>query len=156
MNKILVVVLLGWAAEALADPEPLVLPKSGRGRASNGDIEAVHKEIATGTTDVSKIQLAIIKGMLETKGRAWTYDGEGDGYILARFDYRGHAIVTRVEYNQAFVQLKYHGGSEVYQCENLQKNDICYKNHKGYFNYTKNFRASIERNLRLVASGTSS
>jgi hypothetical protein len=154
MKNILLLVLLGWAAEALADPEPLVLPKSGRGRASNGDIEAVHQEIATGTTDLKTIQLAIVRGMLETKGRAWTYEGEGDGFILARFDYRGHTIVTRIEYDQALVQVKFHGGSEAYQCENLQENGVCYKNHRGFFNYTKNLRASIERNLKILATRT--
>jgi len=156
MRNILIVVLLGWAAGALADPGPLVIDKSGRGRTSDGNIKAVHQEIATGTTDLRKIQLAIVNGMIQTKGRAWTYEGEGDGYILARFDYRGHTIVTRIEYNQALVQLKFHGGSEAYECENLQENGVCYKNHKGYFNYTKNLRASIERNLQLVSGGESS
>ena len=155
MKNIPILVLLGWAAGALGDPGPLVIDKSGRGRVSNGDIEGVHQEIATGTTELRKIRLAIVNGMIQTKGRAWTYDGEGDGYILARFDYRGHTIVTRIEYNQELVQVKFHGGSEAYECVNLQENGVCYKNHKGYFNYTKNLRASIARNLKLVAAGTS-
>jgi hypothetical protein len=156
MKNILLVVLLGWAAGTLADPGPLVIDKSGRGRVSNGEIEAVHQEIAAGTTDLRKIRLAIVNGMLQTKGRAWTYEGEGDGYILARFDYRGHTIVARIEYNQELVQLKFHGGSKAYECKNLQDNGVCYKNHKGYFNYTKNLRASIARNLQLVSTGASS
>lgn len=156
MKNILIVVLLGWAAGALGDPSPLVIDKSKRGRVSDGNIEAVHQEIVAGTTDLRKIRLAIVNGMLETKGRVWTYEGEGDGYILARFDYRGHTIVSRIEYNQALVQLKFHGGSKAYECENLQEDGVCYKNHKGYFNYTKNLRASIARNLRLVSTGASS
>jgi len=156
MKSVLIVVLLCWAAGTLADPGPLVIEKSKRGRVSNGDIEGVHQEIAAGTTDLRKIRLAIVNGMLQTKGRVWTYEGEGDGYILARFDYRGHTIVTRIEYNQALVQLKFHGGSEAYECENLQENGVCYKNHKGYFNYTKNLRTSIARNLQLVSTGASS
>jgi hypothetical protein len=133
-----------------------VIDKSSRGRASDGNIEAVHQEITTGTTDLRKIRLAIVNGMLETKGRTWTYEGEGDGFILARFDYRGHTIVVRIEYNQALVQLKFHGGSEAYECENLQEDGVCYKNHKGYFNYTKNLRTSIASNLQLVSTGASS
>ncbi len=156
MKNILVVVLLSWSAGALGDPAPLVIDKSSRGRASDGKIESVHQEITTGTTDLRKIRLAIINGMLETKGRAWTYEGEGAGYILARFDYRGHTIVSRIEFNQALVQLKYHGGSEAYECENLQEDGVCYKNHKGYFNYTQNLRISIARNLQLVSTGASS
>jgi hypothetical protein len=154
MKNVLILVLLGWAAQAMADPGPLEIPKSGRGRVSTGDIEAVHKEMRTGTSDLKAIQLAIVRGMLETKGRAWTYEGEGDGYILARFDYRGHTIVTRIEYNQDLVQVKFHAGSEAYQCENLQESGACFKNHKGFFNYTKNLRASIERNLRLVGAAS--
>lgn len=155
MKNLLILILLGWVGGALGDPAPLVIDKSGRGRVSNGDIEGVHQEIVTATTDLRRIQLAIVNGMIQTKGRAWTYEGEGDGYILARFDYRGHTIVTRIEYNQTLVQLKFHGGSEAYECVNLQENGVCYKNHKGYFNYTKNLRASIARNLQLVAAGTS-
>jgi hypothetical protein len=156
MKNILIVVLLSWAAGALGDPAPLVIDKSKRGRASDSKIESVHQEITTGTTDLRKIRLAIVNGMLETKGRVWTYEGEGVGYILARFDYRGHTIVVRIEYNQALVQLKFHGGSEAYECENLQEDGVCYKNHKGYFNYTPNLRASIVRNLQLVSTGASS
>jgi hypothetical protein len=156
MKNVLIVVLLSWAAGALADPGPLVIDKSKRGRASDGDIEAVHQEIATGTTDLRKIRLAIVNGMLETKGRAWTYEGEGDGYILARFDYRGHTIISRIEYNQELVQLKFHAGSEAYECENLQEDGVCYKNHRGYFNYTRNLRTSIASNLQLVSAGASS
>ncbi len=156
MKNILIVMLLSWSASAIGDPGPLVIDKSSKGRASDSKIESVHQEIATGTTDLRKIQLAIVNGMLETKGRTWTYEGEGDGYILARFDYRGHTIVVRIEYNQEFVQLKFHGGSEAYECENLQEDGVCYKNHKGYFNYTKNLRISIASNLQLVSTGASS
>ena len=156
MRNILIVVLVSWTTVALADPGPLVIDKSKRGRESDRHIEAVHQEIATGTTDLRKIRLAIVNGMLETKGRAWTYDGEGEGYILARFDYRGHTIVTRIEYNQELVQLKFHGGTEAYECEILQEDGICTKNHKGYFNYTKNLRTSIASNLQFVAGGASS
>lgn len=155
MKKILIVVILSWTATALAAPEPLVIDKSKRGRTSDGNIKAVHQEMTTGTTDLKKIQLAIVRGMLETKGRAWTYEGEGDGFILARFDYRGHTIVVRIEYDESWVQLKFHGGSKAYQCENLREDGVCYKNHKGYFNYTKNLRASIERNLKFVSGGAS-
>ena len=156
MKNILVIVLLGWTAGALGDPTPLVIDKSSRGRASDSKIEAVHQEIATGTTDLRKIRLAIINGMLETQGRVWTYEGEGDRYILARFDYRGHTIVVRIEYDQALVQLKFHGGSEAYECENLQEDGVCYKNHKGYFNYTQNLRISIANKLQLISTGASS
>ena len=148
--------LLSWTAVALGEPAPLVIDKSSKGRTSDGNIAAVHKEMTTGTADLRKIQLAIVNGMLETRGRVWTYEGEGDGYILARFDYRGHTIVMRIEFNQDLVQLKFQGGSESYECKNLQENGVCYKNHKGYFNYTKNLRTSIVSKLQTVSTGESS
>ena len=156
MKNILMVVLLSWTVGALGDPGPLVIDKSKKGRVSDSKIRSVHQEIATGTTDLRKIRLAIVNGMLETKGRVWTYEGEGDGYILARFDYRGHTIDSRIEYNQTLVQLKFHGGSEDYECENLQEDGVCYKNHKGYYNYTPNLRTSIEGKLQLLSTGESS
>ena len=155
MKNILIIVLFGWTAGVLADPAPLVIDESKRGRASKGDIAAVHQEMVTGTTDLRKIRFAIVNGMLATKGRVWTYEGEGDGYILARFDYRGHTIVVRIEYDQALVQLKFHAGSKAYECKNLREDGVCYKNHRLYFNYTENLRISIERHLRSVSMGSS-
>ena len=73
MKNILIVVLLSWAGAAIGDPGPLVIDKSSKGRASDSKIESVHQEITTGTTDLRKIRLAIVNGMLETEGRAWTY-----------------------------------------------------------------------------------
>ena len=147
--------LLSWSAGALGEPGPLVIDKSSKGRTSDGNIKAVHQEMTTGTTDLRKIRLAIVNGMLETRGRAWIYEGEGDGYILARFDNGGHIIVMRIEYNQELVQLKFHGGSEAYQCKNLQENGVCYKNHKNYFKYTENMRISIEGKLQSASMGES-
>jgi hypothetical protein len=70
------------------------------------------------------------------------YESEGDGYILARFDYRGNTTVMRIEYSEKLVQLKYHGAIYDFVCGNLV-DGICYKNQRGYYNYTKNLRASI-------------
>jgi hypothetical protein len=113
----------------------------------------VHLEIPTNTSDVQKIRFAIIEGMLQTKGRAWTFEGEGDGYILARFDYRGHTIVMRIEYNQELIQLKYHAGSEAYECRTMVGDGICYKNHKNYYSYTGNMRNSVQRQMQLLSGG---
>ena len=145
--------MFGWAAGALAEPAPLVVNTSKSGRASVDTISAVHLEIPTGTTDLKKIRLGIVDGMMLTKGRVWTYEGEGDGYILARFDYRGLIIVIRIEYDQDLVQLKYYRASKGLECSNLQPDGICYKNHRNYYNYTKNLRASIIRQLRVVSGG---
>ncbi len=91
-------------------------------------------------------RLAIIDGMLNTKGIAWVFEGEGEGYILARFDYRGDTNVIRIEFDEKLVQLKYHDALGDYICKN-NIDGICYRNGRGYYNYIKNLRKSISREL---------
>jgi hypothetical protein len=150
MKTIAMLVILMISGAAGAEPEPLVVDKKIHGRANVGAIKKVHLEIPTNGASVAKTRFLIVEGMLRTKNRAWTYEGEGDGYILARFDYRGHIIVMRVEYNENLIQLKYHGGSEAYQCDILVGDGICYENHQNYFKYTKNLRSSIEHKVRVL------
>jgi len=87
--------------------------------------------------------------MLSTKGYKWLFEGEGQGYILARFDYRGDTNIMRIEYNKSLVQLKYHSAWGDYVCKKLV-DDICYKNSRGYYNYIKNLRKSIVAKLNLL------
>ncbi|WP_394204651.1 hypothetical protein [Shewanella waksmanii] len=130
------------AAPAKFDVNKNIKPKS-----SDRYILAVHKEIETNNIGLEKTRYAILEGMLTTKGFAWVYDGEGDGYILARFDYRGDTNVMRIEYDESLVQLKYHQALGDYQCKNLV-DDICYKNGRGYYNYIKNLRVSIAKQIQ--------
>ena len=146
------VLLLSFGLSA-AEPGPLVIDKKIKPKSSNKHIEAVHLEIPIQAADLGQVRLNIIDGMLKTRGRIWTYEGEGDGYILARFDYRGNITVMRIEYNEQYVQLKYHGAVNDTACQNLV-DGICYRNNRGYYNYTKNLRAAIE--LELLRSGSTS
>ncbi|MCE9686884.1 hypothetical protein LZP73_11840 [Shewanella sp. AS16] len=130
------------ATPAMAAPSPLIIDKNVRPKSSNGRINAVHKEIPTMGADLNKVRYGILEGMLETKGFSWVYDGEGEGYILARFDYRGDTNVMRIEYDENYVQLKYQDALGDYVCEKLIEG-ICYKNGRGYYNYIKNLRKSI-------------
>lgn len=146
--KIIIFAIFVWAlipSSLQAEPVPLEIKKV-KPKSSDRYINAVHKEIVTTTDDLNKIRYAILEGMLTTKGIAWLYDGEGEGYILARFTYRGDTNVMRIEYNQSLVQLKYHDALGDYECKNLI-DDICYKNGRGYYNYIKNLRKSIARQL---------
>ena len=132
---------------AYAGPSELIIDSSIKPSSSHRYIRAVHKEIEIYTNDLKKLRYAIVDGMLTTKGYAWVYEGEGDGYILARFDYRGNTNVVRIEYDESMVQLKYHSALGQYVCQKLVA-DICYKNEKGYYKYVKNLRKSIENKLR--------
>jgi len=141
--RIALIAFITCCGVAMAAPKPFVFDKNVRNRTNASPIKKVHLEIPTNTTDLAKTRYAIIQGMLQTKGRSWTFEGEGDGYILARFDYRGHTIIMRIEYNEELIQLKYHGGSKAYECKTLVGDGICYKNHKNYYGYTANMRDSI-------------
>lgn len=150
MKAIGAIILLCWLSTAMAEPGPLVVDKKVRKMAKARHIESVHLEIPTNTTDLAAIRYAIVQGMMVTKGRIWTYEGEGDGYIIARFDYRSHTIAVRIEYNEEWIQLKFHGGSDAYECEILVDDGICYRNHDNYYKYTKNLRTSIVQQTQVL------
>ncbi|MCL1036014.1 hypothetical protein L2750_02450 [Shewanella submarina] len=135
------------SSPGFAKPVPLVIDSSAKPKSFERYINAVHKEIPVNGKSVGQIRYAIFEGMLKTKGFSWVYEGEGDGYILARFDYRGDTNVMRIEYDEDYVQLKYHAALGDYVCKNLIE-DICYKNGRGYYNYIKNLRKSIHQQLK--------
>ncbi|WP_299803908.1 hypothetical protein [uncultured Shewanella sp.] len=141
--------LLLFSCVVQAEPARLEINDNIKPKSSNRYIRAVHQEIETGTSDLNKIRYAILEGMLTTKGFAWVYQGEGEGYILARFDYRGDTNVMRIEYSQSLVQLKYDDALGDYVCKKLV-DDICYKNSRGYYNYIKNLRNSISKQLSRI------
>jgi len=133
----------------IAEPSVLVIQKSVKPKSFDYKINAVHKEIAVSADNLASVKLAILDGMLNTKGYKWLFEGEGQGYILARFDYRGDTNIMRIEYNKSLVQLKYHSAWGDYVCKKLV-DDICYKNSRGYYNYIKNLRKSIVAKLNFL------
>jgi hypothetical protein len=88
-----------------AEPTPLEIDGSVKKKTSDKNIRLVHAEIPTDTSDLAQIRYRILQAMLTTRGRIWTYEGEGDGFFLARFDYRGNSTLMRIEYNEQLVQL---------------------------------------------------
>ncbi len=130
----------------LAEPSEFLIEKSDKRHSRERHIRAVHDVMKTSTTNIHKIRYQILEGMLNTRGYRWLFDGEGDGYILARFTYRGDTNVMRIEYNQSLVQLKYHDGIGDLVCQ-MNVKGICLRNNRGYFNYFKNLRNSI--NIQL-------
>lgn len=108
----------------------------------------VHLPITHFSEAKSELRLAILNGMIQTKGASWYLESEGDDYIAARLDWRGDVILVKVMYDRHRVQIKYEAATEKYRCKTLQ-DGICYKGIRSYFNYTKNLRGSILRQLKL-------
>jgi len=145
IKKTFLLGLLAFPFVAFAEPSVLKVKKI-KPKSSTKYINAVHKEIQTHNKSLAGIKYAILEGMLTTRGYKWAFEGEGDGYILARFDYRGDTNIMRIEYNTELVQLKYHKAWGDYVCKKLI-DDICYKNSRGYYNYIKNLRHSIAQQI---------
>ncbi len=117
-----------------AAPEPFIYEKPGRGAVAEYRMRAIYDLIPNPTQSAAKARLAILTGMQKTKGTPWMLESEGDGYILARWDYKGHAIYHRIEYNEKSVQIKYAGGLNDYTCK-MRAGDYCYKTHTNYYKY---------------------
>ncbi|WP_199774433.1 MULTISPECIES: hypothetical protein [unclassified Pseudoalteromonas] len=153
MRHQLAAMALGLSAALLsttlsAAPEPFEYQKQGRGMASESKMRGVYDLIPNPSGDAAKARLAILQGMQKTKGVAWLLEQEGDGYILARWDYKGHTIFHRIEYNGEAVQIKYAGGLNDYQCEKLV-GDYCYKTHRNYYKYNR----SLVKQLKIALQG---
>lgn len=133
---------------ALAQPSEFEYQKVSGG-VSEKKMRAVYDLIPNPTGDVKKARLAIFKAMQNTKGTAWLLENEGDGYVLARWDYKGHAIIHRIEYTADAVQIKYAGGVNEYQCKIL-KGDYCYKTHRNYYKYNRSLVKELKRALGSV------
>lgn len=132
-----------------AEPSILSVDKSIKPKSSTKKISSVHQEIKVKADNIHSVKYAILEGMLTTHGYKWVFEGEGDGYVLARFDYRGDTNIIRIEYTQQLIQLKYHQAWGDFVCKNLV-DDICYKNSRGYYKYFRNLRNSIVKQVTAL------
>ena len=128
-------------SQSFAAPEVFEIDNNVRPKAKARYLRNAHADISIYANSILEIKNNIVKGMLDTPGRAWSFAGEGEGYILARLDYKG-VIVMRIEYNLERVQLKYEDATKEYKCKTLV-DGICYKNKNYFYKYAKNLRMSI-------------
>lgn len=154
MRKLLIqttiLAMLSVAAfDITAAPESFVYQKLGKGMASESKMRDVYDLIPNLSGNAAKARLSILIGMLNTKGAAWVMEEEGEGYILARWDYKGHTIFHRIEYNDEAVQIKYAGGLNDYRCEKLIDNSYCYKTHGNYYKYNVSLVRQIKAALKI-------
>lgn len=149
MKKLcLLLALVGASGATLADPAPLVIDNSVNGMGNPRHIKNVHRELKTGGKGLDSIRAAIRSAMSEAKGGPWIEQDEGEGFILARMQYRDNSMTLRIEYNEEFVQLKYFDATNLYVCEIVVDDGICYKNYRDYYGFAQNLRGSIKRALK--------
>ncbi|MGL5146287.1 MAG: hypothetical protein ACRC7Q_02150 [Plesiomonas shigelloides] len=149
LKSALTALFLLSTATAQAAPGPLHIDQSIKDKSSDKYIRAVHQEISAEGRSLTELRLGILQGMIHTKGFAWVYDGEGEGYLLARFDYRGDVVLLKIEYDDKYVQLKHEKSSEDLVCKKPVAG-ICYQADRSYYNYLKNLRLSIANELTKV------
>jgi hypothetical protein len=143
------ILLLSISFNAMAAPEPFVYKRPAKGAVSESKMRDVYDLIPNNTGSAAKARLAILTGMLNTKGTPWLLLEEGEGYLLARWDYKGHTIFHRIEYTANAVQIKYAGGLKDYQCEMLE-GAYCYKTHSNYYKYNVSLVKQIKKALGAV------
>ena len=85
--------LLLISLTAVAKPTKLIIENMIKRQSSDSRINSVHREIPHYSTNLAAIKYEILEGMITTRGYKWVLEGEGDGFVLARFDYRGDTTI---------------------------------------------------------------
>ncbi|BFM10521.1 hypothetical protein R50072_06740 [Simiduia litorea] len=129
-----------------AEPSEFIYQDQGRGSAKEKTMRRLYDIIPNSSGSAAKARLVILRTMQSIRGPACLLEEEGEGFITCRWDYKGHAIFHRIEYNDQAIQIKYGGGINAYECENLV-DGFCYKIHRNYFKYGANFRKDLSRTL---------
>lgn len=143
MKAIFLSLLLGSSVSA-AELTPFVFDTSiaPRNRSRESHIRAAHEAIENVRGNRHAARLAILYSMDGKTGARWTMEEEGLGYLIARNDIKGNTMLVRVEYDERYIQIKFHHGFDDFHCENLI-GDYCYDNHRHYYNFVSRLRKSI-------------
>ncbi|MBQ4835172.1 hypothetical protein [Pseudoalteromonas luteoviolacea] len=137
--------VLSYSSISSAAPTPFEYKHHPKA-VSEKRMRAVYSLIQHSSDNQHKVRWAILNAMSQTRGPAWLLEGEGDGYILARWDYKGHAIIHRIEYNDKAVQIKYDGGVHDYKCK-LLVDGYCYNTHRRYYKYNISLVEQLRKEL---------
>ncbi len=143
--------LLLPCAIAYAAPERIEVDDKLKPRSGTKHIEAVHQIKPNPLSSVAETRYAILRGMRFNRGVSWRLEGEGDGYINARIDYKSQTIIQRIEYSTDAFQFQYMAGTGNLACKNNQ-HGICYKGSNRYYKYTRKLINSINKELNTQVS----
>ncbi len=139
LSKLLLIALFSPAL--LAAPSFLTLDKKQTKRNSS-KILVAHQAI-THNLSMEELRFAILEATISNFNIKWVLEDEGPGFMTFRWDYRADAILTRIEFNESLIQMKYENAFGDFVCQN-NIDGICYKNDSDYYLYMKRLRLSLE------------
>ena len=151
-NVAFILSLLGISF-ANASPIKLVInDHDNKKNAKEKLIFSAHKEIPHNLS-IAKLRFALLEAAISNIKIKWVLEEEGENYMLFRWDYRGDAIISRVEFNESLIQMKYENAFGDFVCKKNVKG-ICYKNYDSdYYLYMKRFRTSILDTIKAYQRG---
>jgi len=133
-----------WVAILLTNnsiAEPFMLKEDS---GTSGYIINAHQAIQHTLPSTNHIRAALLDATYNNKKLRWTFEEEGEDFLIVRWDYAKETIIVRIEYNNELIQIKYLDASEEYECEQAFQG-ICYQNNDdNYFEYVARLRKSIE------------
>jgi len=115
-------------------------------RASAKHIRAAHDTFKNSAGSVEAARFAILRSMTGKAGRNFIFEGEGDGFVDSRIDFKGNPLWIRIEYSKDFLQMKYLDGQRDFKCTNI-RDGVCYENHRYYYRFLVQLRRAIRRQL---------
>lgn len=131
---------MGLSLSAQAQISPLKIDHS-QNKTKDKYIKSAH-EVITHQLTLDEVRFSILNAALTSSNVKWLLEESGDNFILLRWDYSGAVIYTRVEFDEHFIQLKYAGSFDDYECKN-NIDGICYRNGKVYYSRMKKLRTEI-------------
>jgi len=138
-----------------ADIVPLVLDATipPKDRASERSIIAAHKAYPNVAGSSKAARLAILESLTGRAGEMFYLEGEGEGYVDARFDNKRNPIWLRIWYSDKYIQIRFLDGQRDFTCA-LNRDGVCYRNHSHYYHYLTYLQKNIRRKLSALSKNS--
>lgn len=142
------VFIAGWGAGLGAAPsDTLTLPETHTPKSSEQRVRSVHEPIAHRSETYQNTRTLILKSLLAyPDGPPWLLEGEGDGYIVARWRHRDSLHVHRIEYSEALVQIKHQVSWGRHRCKRASAG-ICVYGDREYYETAARMRQLLVNTL---------
>ncbi len=137
-----------FCTECFSEPSPLSIDNKIKRRVSDKYLIAAHEAISHHLSK-EDVRLAVLQATFNNKKIRWLLEEDGNDYLIVRWDYGRDVILTKIEYNEKYVQMKYIDGGIGFDCvKNIE--GICYWNeNKDYYSYMKRLKQNL---IRYIAA----